>query len=124
MQNGVLLANHGGMMLTPMQRLWRLTFIWTLGSSLTSMAFASQRNGAGLPLDNENLRVVSAELHYPRIPREYWHDRIRKAKAMGCSAITTYVFWNLHEPRPGEFRFEGEAEVAAFVRTAGEEREL
>ncbi len=66
-------------------------------------------------------QLVSAELHYPRIPRAYWRDRIQKANGMGCNAVSTYVFWNLHEPRPGEFRFEGEADVAAFVRTAGEE---
>jgi len=64
---------------------------------------------------------VSSEVHYGRIPREYWCDRIQKARAMGCNAGSTYVFWNLHEPRPGEFGLKGEADVAAFVRTAGEE---
>ncbi len=44
-------------------------------------------------------------MHYPRVPRAYWRDRFRKARAMGLNTITTYVFWNLHEPRPGVFDF-------------------
>ncbi|MGH1557955.1 beta-galactosidase [Caulobacter segnis] len=40
-------------------------------------------------------------MHYVRIPRAYWPDRLRKAKAMGLNTITTYAFWNAHEPRPG-----------------------
>jgi len=60
-------------------------------------------------------------MHYARIPREYWRDRMRKARAMGLNTIATYVFWNLHEPRPGVFNFSGQLDVAAFVKTAQEE---
>lgn len=57
-------------------------------------------------------------MHYPRIPRAYWRARLDMAYAMGLDAISTYAFWNLHEPRPGEFDFEGERDVAAYVREA------
>lgn len=40
--------------------------------------------------------------------------------AMGLQALSTYVFWNLHEPVPGEYVFDGRADVAAYVRTAAE----
>src|SRR5579863_7472451 len=40
------------------------------------------------------------------------------AKAMGLNAITTYVFWNIHEPRPGEYDFSGQYDVAEFIREA------
>ncbi len=43
------------------------------------------------------------------------------AKAMGLNTITTYVFWNFHEPRPGEFDFTGQHDVAEFVREAQSE---
>ncbi len=43
------------------------------------------------------------------------------ARAMGLNTITTYVFWDLHERRPGHFDFTGDLDVAAFVRTAQEE---
>ncbi|HEY3411426.1 MAG TPA: beta-galactosidase family protein [Armatimonadota bacterium] len=65
--------------------------------------------------------IISGEMHYPRIPRAYWRDRLRKARAMGLNTICTYVFWNLHEPRPGRFDFKNNLDVAAFVREAGEE---
>ncbi len=69
-------------------------------------------------LDGKPFQILSGELHYPRIPREYWRDRLQKARAMGLNTITTYVFWNLHEPKPNTFDFTGNLDVAAFVRTA------
>ena len=72
-------------------------------------------------LDGKPFRVISGEMHYSRVPREYWRDRLRKAKAMGLNAITTYVFWNVHEPTPGHFDFTGNNDVAAFIHAAQEE---
>src|SRR5580704_3256988 len=66
-------------------------------------------------------QIISGEMHYARIPREYWHDRLRKARAMGLNTISTYVFWNLHEPKPGVYDFSGPLDVAAFIRAAQEE---
>lgn len=31
-----------------------------------------------------------------------WASLISKSKQGGLDAIDTYVFWNLHEPKPGE----------------------
>lgn len=72
-------------------------------------------------LDGKPLQIISGELHYERIPREYWRDRLKKARAMGLNTISTYVFWNVHEPRPGVYNFSGDADVGAFVRIAQEE---
>lgn len=30
-----------------------------------------------------------------------WEDLINKAKEGGLDVIETYVFWNVHEPSPG-----------------------
>jgi len=57
-------------------------------------------------------------MHYPRVPREYWHDRMKKARSMGLNAICTYVFWNLHEPKPGQFDFSGNLDLAEYLRAA------
>jgi beta-galactosidase len=38
------------------------------------------------------------------------------AKAMGLNTVATYVFWNVHEPRPGGYDFSGNADIAAFIR--------
>ena len=63
-------------------------------------------------------RILSGEMHYARIPRAYWHDRLAMARAMGLNAVSTYVFWNKHEPRPGIYDFSGENDVAEYVRAA------
>jgi beta-galactosidase len=73
-------------------------------------------------LDGKTLQIISGEMHYARIPREYWRERLRMAKAMGLNAVTTYVFWNVHEPRPGVYDFAGNHDVAEFVREAQQER--
>lgn len=72
-------------------------------------------------LDGKPYQIISAELHYPRIPREAWRDRMKQAKAMGINTIGTYVFWNLHEPQKGIFDFSGNNDIAEFVKIAKEE---
>jgi beta-galactosidase len=72
-------------------------------------------------LNGKPFRVISGEMHYARIPRAYWRDRFRMAKAMGLNAVTTYVFWNAHEPRTGDYDFSGNLDVAEFVREAQQE---
>ncbi len=71
--------------------------------------------------DGRPLQIISGEMHYARIPRAYWRDRLRKARAMGLNTISTYVFWNLHEPKPGVYDFTGQNDVAEFIREAGQE---
>lgn len=72
-------------------------------------------------LDNKPFQMISGEMHYPRVPREAWRQRMKMAKAMGLNVIGTYVFWNLHEPQKGKFDFTGNNDIAAFVKTAREE---
>ena len=72
-------------------------------------------------LDGKPFQVISGEMHYQRIPRAYWRQRLQMARAMGLNSITTYVFWNLHEPQPGVFDFTGDNDVAEFLREAQQE---
>ena len=72
-------------------------------------------------LDGKPFQIISGSMHYARIPRAYWRDRLRMAKAMGLNSITTYVFWNWHEPERGVYDFSGNRDVAEFVREAQEE---
>jgi beta-galactosidase len=78
-------------------------------------------SGRQFLLDGKPFQIISGEMHYPRIPREYWRDRLKMARAMGLNTISTYVFWNLHEPRPGIYDFSGQLDVAEFIRMAQEE---
>ncbi len=69
-------------------------------------------------LDGRPFQIIAGSMHYARVPREYWRDRLEKARAMGLNTITTYVFWNLHEPTPGHFDFSGRKDIAEYVRIA------
>jgi beta-galactosidase len=69
-------------------------------------------------LDDRPFVLRAGEIHPARVPREYWRHRLEMVRAMGCNAVTTSLFWNQHEPRPGEFTFEGQADVAEFCRIA------
>jgi beta-galactosidase len=68
-------------------------------------------------LDGKPFQIISGEMHPARIPREYWQQRIRMAKAMGCNTIAVYVFWNYLESSPGNFDLTtGNKNIGAFVR--------
>ena len=69
-------------------------------------------------LDGKPFVVKAAEMHYTRIPAEYWEHRIEMCKALGMNTICIYAFWNIHEQRPGEFNFEGQNDIARFCRLA------
>lgn len=72
-------------------------------------------------LDGQPLQIRCGEVHAPRVPREYWRHRLQMVKAMGLNTVCAYLFWNLHEPRPGEFEWTGQADAAEFCRIAQEE---
>jgi len=77
--------------------------------------------GDHFELDGQKVQIISGAIHYARVPRAYWRDRLKKAKAMGLNTIETYVFWNLHEPAPGRYDFSGQLDVAEFIREAQQE---
>lgn len=66
-------------------------------------------------LDGEPFRILSGALHYFRVHPDLWADRIRKAKQMGLNTIETYVPWNAHARRPGEFDFGGRLDLGRFL---------
>jgi beta-galactosidase len=77
--------------------------------------------GDHFALDGKPFQIISGEMHYPRIPRAYWRQELKLARAMGLNTITTYVFWNLHEAKPGTYDFSGNNDVAEFIREAQQE---
>jgi len=72
-------------------------------------------------LDGNRLQIRCGEIHAARVPKEYWRQRLRMAKAMGLNTVCAYLFWNLHEPKPGEYVWSGQADDAEFCRIAQEE---
>lgn len=72
-------------------------------------------------LDGQHFQIRCGEMHAARVPREYWRNRLRMAKAMGLNAVCAYLFWNQIEPRQGTFDWSGQADAAEFCRIAQEE---
>ncbi len=109
----------------PVMRKFLFLLLLALGSAAASAQTPTHTftaaNGAFL-LDGQPFRIIGAELHPARIPREYWRHRIQMAKAMGCNTISSYVFWNDLEPVEGQFDFRTERrDMAAFIRLCAEE---
>ncbi|MEV0209233.1 beta-galactosidase [Streptomyces sp. NPDC050788] len=72
-------------------------------------------------LDGAPFRVLSGAIHYFRVHPGHWRDRIRKARLMGLNTVETYIPWNLHEPRPGQWSATGALDLDRFLRTIADE---
>ncbi|XP_005383692.2 PREDICTED: beta-galactosidase [Chinchilla lanigera] len=68
--------------------------------------------------DGQPFRYISGSIHYSRVPRFYWADRLLKMKMAGLNAIQTYVPWNFHEPHPGHYEFSEDRDVEYFLQLA------
>jgi beta-galactosidase len=72
--------------------------------------------------DGKPVQIHSGEMHYSRVPREYWRHRFKMMRAMGLNAVATYVFWNYHNTAPGVWDFKtGNKNLAEYIKMAQEE---
>jgi len=69
-------------------------------------------------LDGKPYTIVSGAMHYFRIPKEYWRDRLTKLKECGFNTVETYTCWNLHEENEGEFNFSGMLDISKYIGIA------
>ncbi|OTA90485.1 glycoside hydrolase family 35 protein [Hypoxylon sp. CO27-5] len=73
-------------------------------------------------LNGEPYVIIGGQMDPQRIPPAYWRDRLLKARAMGLNTIFSYVYWNLLEPRRGQWTSNEESnDVAKFFRIAQEQ---
>ncbi|MGB9678409.1 MAG: beta-galactosidase [Thermoanaerobacteraceae bacterium] len=70
-------------------------------------------------IDGKATIITSGEIHYFRLDKEEWQDRINKLKATGCNAVSSYIPWICHEPCEGMVDLEGkyrpELDVGGFI---------
>nr|XP_020843058.1 beta-galactosidase isoform X2 [Phascolarctos cinereus] len=108
-----------------LRALWRFLLLQPLltaaGRSLqANRTFKIDYNGDQFLKDGQPFRYISGSIHYSRIPRFYWKDRLLKMKMAGLNAIQTYVPWNFHEPLPGMYQFSGDRDLEYFLQLADE----
>ncbi|XP_054685035.1 beta-galactosidase-1-like protein [Grus americana] len=70
--------------------------------------------------DGAPFRYISGSIHYARVPRPAWRDRLLKMYMSGLNAVQVYVPWNYHEPLPGVYDFAGDRDVEAFLDLTAE----
>ncbi|KAG4931746.1 hypothetical protein JHK84_048740 [Glycine max] len=86
-----------------------------VGSELIHCSVTYDRKA--IIINGQRRILISGSIHYPRSTPEMWEDLIGKAKDGGLDVIDTYVFWNVHEPSPGNYNFEGRYDLVRFIKT-------
>ncbi len=80
---------------------------------------ALEVNNLYMTLGDRPILPVMGELHFSRMRKDLWEDRILKMKACGIDIISTYLFWNHHEEIEGQFDWEGEKDLRSFIQLCG-----
>ncbi len=109
-----------------------------LGSSLAAFVLAVLASGGvaaraaesahsvtwdrySLLVDGKRLFVWSGEMHPFRLPSPgLWRDVLEKMKANGYNAVSIYVDWGYHSPKPGVYDFTGVRDLDRFLDIAND----
>ncbi|EAR92719.1 glycosyl hydrolase family 35 protein (macronuclear) [Tetrahymena thermophila SB210] len=74
-------------------------------------------------LNGQPLYVAAGEIHYSRVPSQYWRTRVQTIKALGLNTLSVYIMWNHHEVAPGVFDFSSpDRNLRNFLQIALEEQ--
>mmetsp|Transcript_125489 Transcript_125489/g.360724 ORF Transcript_125489/g.360724 Transcript_125489/m.360724 type:complete len:705 (+) Transcript_125489:95-2209(+) len=68
--------------------------------------------------DGEPFVIRAGSIHYARIPRGYWRDRLERVRALGLNTITTYAFWNFAQEEEGKTLWDDQRDIVAFFELA------
>ncbi|GAV86699.1 Glyco_hydro_35 domain-containing protein [Cephalotus follicularis] len=97
----------------------KLLSLWLMasfmGSTLIQGSVTYDRKS--IVVNGQRKILISGSIHYPRSTPDMWEGLIQKAKDGGLDVIDTYVFWNVHEPSPGNYDFEGRFDLVKFIKT-------
>lgn len=72
-------------------------------------------------LNGHPYQIIGGQMDPQRIPRDYWGQRLKMAKAMGLNTIFSYIYWNNLEPTPGQWDFGDRNDIFQFFRLAQKE---
>jgi len=91
-------------------------FLWVCCFCSSSVTASVTYDGKSFIINGQRRILISGSIHYPRSTPEMWPDLIQKAKDGGLDVIQTYVFWNGHEPSPGQYYFGGRYDLVQFIK--------
>ncbi|TMX05303.1 hypothetical protein EJD97_025148 [Solanum chilense] len=95
-------------------RWFLIFFVLIFGSRICYCSVSYDKKS--LIINGQRKILFSGSVHYPRSTPDMWEGIIQKAKDGGLDVIETYVFWNLHEPSPGNYNFEGRNDLVRFIK--------
>lgn len=81
-------------------------------SSATPYTTYSNRS---FSINGKPIWLFAGDVEYWRLPRELWRDRLMRVKRSGYNTVSFYVAWNLHEPVQGQFHFEDNLDLDAWL---------
>ncbi|CAL8351308.1 unnamed protein product [Lota lota] len=88
--------------------------------TMTHVGKGLMANSSQFTLEGKPFRILGGSIHYFRVPKAHWEDRLLKMKACGLNTLTTYVPWNLHEPERGVFNFQDHLDLEGYLSLAAE----
>ncbi|KAA9036289.1 beta-galactosidase [Ginsengibacter hankyongi] len=105
-----------------MKKLLFLTvFLLTIMNCFSQQKHSFEIKDGSFIYDGRAIQIHSGEMHFARVPKQYWRHRLQMIKAMGLNTVATYVFWNYHETAPGVWDFKtGNKNIREFIKTAQE----
>src|SRR5579862_1281179 len=77
-------------------------------------------DGRGFLINGKRTFLASGSIHYCRVPRALWRDRLLRIKRAGFNTVQTYAFWNYHEPQERKWNFSGDHDFEAFLKLVKE----
>jgi beta-galactosidase len=109
----------------PLRRIFAVLLVLAVGAAGFQCAAAEPTHTFAVGdeaflLDDKPFIIRCGEVHAARVPKEYWRHRLQMAKAMGLNTVCAYLFWNQHEPAPGNFTWDDRADIAEYCRIAQE----
>ena len=92
----------------------RLAPLWLVAMVLLTVQVSAARaealhtfgwRGEHFLLDGKPFQIIAGDMHYARVPRPYWRDRMRKMKAMGLKYADHLRLLELARAEAGSIRF-------------------
>lgn len=72
-------------------------------------------------LNKKKFQILSGAIHYFRIHPSDWQNSLHNLKALGFNTVETYIPWNVHEQKEGQFNFTEGTDLKKFIELAQHE---
>ncbi|ETN58685.1 beta-galactosidase [Anopheles darlingi] len=92
-----------------------------IGANQYSRKFDINYENNTFTKDGQPFQFISGSFHYFRALPQSWRHILRSMRAAGLNTVMTYIEWSLHEPMPGQYSWDGIANLEKFIETARSE---